>query len=73
MFNHRKKIIGKSIYYIETIGILGGGGYMVKELYNNTIVGTSKYIHRYIDNAMLELDSIRCERYYTDDTRAIKF
>ena len=73
MFNHRQKTIGKSVYYIENTDLLGIGGYIVKELYNGTITGISKYIHRYIDDAMLELESIRCERYYTDDSRQLKF
>lgn len=65
MFNHRRKIIGKSVYYITE-----NGGYTVTETYDGRLVAKSRYTHRRIDDALEELHNIRCERYYTDPSRA---
>lgn len=62
MFEHRRKTIGKSVYYISE----HRGNYIVKELYNGTKVAKSKYTHGKIDNAIQELHSINKEQYYTD-------
>ena len=69
MFSHRRKTIGKSVYYIGE----NRGAYVVKEIYNGDTVGKSKYTHRTIDEALRELQSIRDERHYTDQSMAIRF
>ena len=69
MFEHRRKAIGKSQYYISE----NNGCYIVKEIYNGSLVGKSKYIHHNIDDAISELNSISCERYYTDNSLGINF
>ena len=67
MFNHRRKTIGKSVYYIND----RNGKYVICEKYNNSVLAESKYTHYNIDDALQELNNIRCERYYTDDSRAM--
>jgi len=62
MFEHRRKTIGKSVYYISE----HRGNYVVKEIYNGTQVAKSKYTNDKIDDAIQELHSISRERYYTD-------
>ena len=69
MFSHRRKTIGKSMYYISEVR----GAYVVKEIYNGSTVGRSKYAHDEIDDALEELNNIRCERYYTDDSRQLRY
>jgi hypothetical protein len=69
MFNHRRKTIGKSVYYISE----HNGAYIVKEIYNDTTVAKSKYTHYNIDDALRELATIRCEQYYTDTSRGLCF
>lgn len=66
MFNHRRKIIGKSVYYI-----VENDGYMVREIYNDRLVASSKYTHSRIDDALEELNNIRCEQYYTDNSNKV--
>lgn len=66
MFNHGRKIIGKSVYYIGK----DGGCYSVVEIYNGEIMTSSRYRHDRINDALEELHNIRCERYYTDPSRA---
>ena len=69
MFNHRRKTIGKSMYYVSE----NGGSYQIKEIYDGNIVGRSDYLHHRIDDALHELENIRCEKYYTDSTRLLRF
>lgn len=69
MFNHRRKTIGKSMYYISE----NRGAYVVKEIFNGSTVAKSKYRHYNIDDALQELNGISCERYYTDQSRMLKF
>lgn len=69
MFNHRRKTIGKSVYYISEFF----GRYVVKEIYNGHTVAKSRYTHYTIDEALQELNNIGCERYYTDCIRSIMF
>ena len=69
MFEHRRKIIGKSTYYIT----LNGAGYNISEIYNGTQVAKSKYTHRNINDALSELEAISREQYYTDPSRRVRF
>ena len=67
MFTHRRKTIGKSLYFISELP----RSYVVKEIYNGTQVGKSKYTHRRIDDAIHELDGISRERHFTDSSATI--
>ena len=69
MFNHRRKTIGKSMYYISE----HNGAYIVKEIYNGSTVAKSDYRHYNVDDALEELTNIRCEQYYTDTSRQLRF
>ena len=69
MFSHRRKIIGKSLYFVSE----SKGAYVVKEIYNGIKESKSKYAHDEIEDALRELASISCEQYYTDSSRAIRF
>lgn len=69
MFDHRRKIIGKSVYFVSE----NNGAYTVEETYNGCTVGKSMYSHRRIEDALQELALIGCERYYTDDSRQLNF
>ena len=69
MFNHRRKIIGKSLYFISE----SNGAYIIKEIYNGSKEAKSKYAHDEIEDALRELNLISCEQYYTDGSRAIRF
>lgn len=69
MFSHRRKTIGKSVYYISE----HNGCYQVKEIYNDTTVAKSKYTHYNIDDALDELATIRCEQCYTDTSQRLCF
>lgn len=69
MFNHRRKFIGKSVYFISE----HNGRYTVKEIYNGSEVAKSKYTHYNIDDALQELTNIRSEGYYTDSSRSLNF
>ena len=69
MFNHRRKTIGKSVYYIVTLN----GRYVVFEVYDKTVTGQSMYMHYYVDDAIQELTEIDREGYYTDNTRYFNF
>jgi hypothetical protein len=69
MFNHRRKTIGKSIYNIHE----SNGKYIICEIYNNSVLAESKYTHDNIDDALTELNNIRCERYYTDNSKQLKY
>lgn len=69
MFNHRRKFIGKSVYFISE----HNGRYTVKEIYNGSEVAKSKYNHYNIDDALQELTNIDSEQYYTDGSRHVRF
>ena len=69
MFNHRRKTIGKSMYFISE----NGGRYIVKEIFNGSTVAKSKYTHYNIEDALQELNGISCEQYYSDQSRTIRF
>lgn len=69
MFEHKRKTIGKSFYYISEFN----GVYRIKEIYNKSIVGKSNYTHRNIDDALQELNNISTERYYTDDSKNLDY
>ena len=69
MFNHRRKTIGKSVYFVTK----SNGAYIVREIYDDTTFAESKYTHYNIDDALRELATIRCEQYYTDTSRRLCF
>ena len=69
MFSHRRKTIGKSMYYVSE----HRGTYRVSEIFNGSTVAKSDYVHYNIEDALQELNGIRCEQYYTDCSRAIRF
>ncbi len=69
MFEHRQKAIGKSKYTIVKVN----GGYAVKEIYNGSKFAESKYTHRNINDALSELEKIRCEQNYTDSSRTTNY
>lgn len=66
---HRDKRIGKSLYRV----VARQGGYTIREFYNDGgstfAVGMCKTIYTTVDEALQELNTIHCERYFTDPSK----
>ena len=69
---HRDKKIGNSLYRV----VKHDNDFRIMEIYNDGAMFAKSYSKarwQHVEDALQELDAIRCERYYTDTSRHLNF